>query len=64
MINTCILQKDIDKLKKQEPNISEQEILCHVLKFQIPATIPRSPSWHRRNLKDLMTMVEYWGTWV
>ena len=33
----------------------------HVLRYSMPSTMPRSPSWHRRQLKDLITMVDAWG---
>ena len=33
----------------------------HVLCYSMPSTMPGSPSWHRRQLKDLIMMVDAWG---
>lgn len=40
--------------------LSDQEIMRQVLKFTIPSSILGTPSFHRRHLKDLTTMVNYW----
>ena len=33
----------------------------NILRFSLPASIPGTPSWHRKALKDLISMVDAWG---
>ena len=33
----------------------------HVLKHSVPSTVPGCPAWFKKDLQNLLTMVEAWG---
>jgi hypothetical protein len=49
------------RYRKKFPGYTDDQVFSHVLKHNVPRTLPGSPSWHRRNLKGLLCMVDYWG---
>ncbi len=48
-------------MKKEKPAASEQELYKSLLKHTVPHTLPGSPKWHKRQLNDLLTMVDKFG---
>ena len=40
---------------------TQQQIMQHVLKHNAPSTVPGSPAWFRRELQNLLAMVDTWG---
>lgn len=60
-LNRVALEKDIMNFKRSHPNASEEEVITHVLKHDVSAGLPGSPSWHREQLADLIAMVKEWG---
>lgn len=54
-------EADLKRYRKKHPDCSENDMFSHLLKHCVPRTIAGSPAWHRRNLKDLLCMVDYWG---
>jgi hypothetical protein len=51
----------VKRYQKKFPGCTDNQVFLHVLKHDVPRTIAGSLSWHRRNLKDLLCMVDYWG---
>jgi hypothetical protein len=41
--------------------MTDVEILGHIVKYKLPSSIQGSPTWHRSQLQDLLTMVEEFG---
>lgn len=58
---TIVLKIELKKLRKETPLINDERLYHQVLKFTIPTTLPRCPSYHRKNFKNLITMVDMWG---
>jgi hypothetical protein len=54
-------ESQIKKNKKDHPLSQEEDVIAHVLKHCVPQSIAGSPQWHKRNLRDLMCMVDSWG---
>ncbi|GAX77999.1 hypothetical protein CEUSTIGMA_g5441.t1 [Chlamydomonas eustigma] len=59
--NAAVLQKDLDRFKKEHPGEPEAKavhLVHHAMKHVLPATIPWSPTWHYNALQDLLAMVD------
>jgi hypothetical protein len=55
------LERAVFQYKDKFPRASEEEVFKHVLKHDMPGSVPGSPEWHRNQLMDLLAMVEDWG---
>ena len=47
--------------KRSHPDAQAPEIYNNLVKYTVPTSLPGSPSWHRKNLNDLLCMVDKWG---
>jgi len=56
-----VMEAAVRKLRKKRPDICEQDTYKHLLTHHVPHTIAGSPRWHKRQLQDLLTMVDAWG---
>ena len=56
-----VLEKDIALYSKQHPGCSSEDVMRHVLKHTVPASMPGTPGWHYNNLMDLLALVERLG---
>ena len=56
--NSTILQRDIDLYKRKHKNSTAQDAVGNILRYILPSTLPATPSWLRRNLKDLIAVVD------
>jgi predicted ATPase len=64
LLNTCktiAYDKAIHDFRRQNPSASEEDVMKHVLKHKVPASVAGSPAWFRKNLKDLLCQVDHWG---
>ena len=59
--SSTMLQRDIDRYTTEHPHATQQQIMQHVLKHTVPSTVPGSPAWFRRELQNLLAMVDAWG---
>ncbi|KAG2496073.1 hypothetical protein HYH03_005992 [Edaphochlamys debaryana] len=59
--NKAVLEKAVRAYLKSHPGASDAAILKHVIKYSLPANIPNTPGWHRKNLLDLLALVDRWG---
>ena len=62
--NNCsstMLQRDMHRYIAERPDATQQQIMQHVLKHTVPSTVPGSPAWFRRELQNLLAMVDAWG---
>ena len=57
---TC-LEKEIKQIKHQYPHMTEQDVLQHITKYNLPSSIQGTPRWHKSQLQDLLAMVEKFG---
>ncbi len=53
-----VLENSIRSYKDRHPDASEPEVIRHVIKHDVPHTLPGSPSWHRHRLLDLLALVD------
>jgi hypothetical protein len=56
-----VLEESIRAYKERHPNAEPAEVIKHVMKHDVPHTIPGSPSWHRHRLLDLVALVNKVG---
>jgi hypothetical protein len=57
LLNTCktiAYDKAIHDFRRQNPSASEEDVMKHVRKHKMPASVAGSPAWFRKNLKDLL----------
>ena len=59
--SSSVLQRDIDRYTTEHPHATQQQIMQNVMKHSVPATVPASPAWFRRELHNLLAMVDAWG---
>jgi hypothetical protein len=57
---TC-LEKDVKKIKLQNPTMLKVDIINHIVKFHLPFKFKGSPKWHKSHLQDLLTTVAKFG---
>ncbi|KAG2485202.1 hypothetical protein HYH03_016091 [Edaphochlamys debaryana] len=57
----AILEKAYREYMKAHPDATVAEALRHIIRYELPATMPHTPSWHRRHLLDLLALVDRWG---
>ena len=55
------LERAIAKYKKKHPNATTEELLKHVISFHLPGEIPNTPGWHRKQLNNLLALVDARG---
>jgi hypothetical protein len=55
------LERAICKFREEYPKACEEDVFKHVIKHDVPGSLPASPEWHRNQLQDLLAMVEAWG---
>jgi hypothetical protein len=58
--HTC-LDNDIKRAKQKHPHMSESDIIRHITKYNLPASLQGTPRWHKAQLQDLLAMVEKCG---
>ncbi|KAG2482459.1 hypothetical protein HYH03_018605 [Edaphochlamys debaryana] len=56
-----VLESAVTEYKAKHPEASDQEVVHHVIKHKLPETLPNTPAWHRKNLQDLLCLVDRWG---
>eukprot|EP00198_Chlamydomonas_reinhardtii_P006415 XP_001695751.1 predicted protein [Chlamydomonas reinhardtii] len=56
-----VLERAIADYRKRHPDASDAKLIKHIIKYSLPSTMPNTPSWHRRNLQDLLALVDRWG---
>ena len=54
---TC-LNNDIKRAKQMHPHMSEPEVIRHVTKYNLPASLQGILRWRKAQLQDLLAMVE------
>lgn len=59
--SSSMLQRDIDHYTTDHPHATQQHIMQHVLKHTVPSAVPGSPAWFKRELQNLLAMVDAWG---
>ncbi|KAG2485199.1 hypothetical protein HYH03_016088 [Edaphochlamys debaryana] len=59
--NKAVLEKAVRVYLKSHPGASDAAILKHVIRYSLPSNIPNTPGWHRKNLLDLLALVDRWG---
>ncbi|MCO5604327.1 hypothetical protein L7F22_058492 [Adiantum nelumboides] len=59
--NSTMLQRDIDAYRKKNKGASFHDAIRNIVRYKLPSTMPGTPPWHRKNLKDLIAMVDMWG---
>ena len=55
------LSKSMHDHRKKHPGATESEVMANAIKWNVPATMPGTPSYHRSQLQDLLCRVEKWG---
>jgi hypothetical protein len=55
------LEKVVHALYKKHLNMSETNIIQHVVKYKIPEKMVGSPKWHYAQLFDMIAMVDTYG---
>ena len=60
-ISRMCLNNDIKRTKQLHPHISKPEVIQHVTKYNLPASLQRTPRWYKAQLQDLLAMVEKCG---
>ena len=61
MTKTCILDKEFNTIKRLQPDLPDEEVYRRMIKQSISYSVPGSPAWHSKHLKDLLCMVQKWG---
>lgn len=56
-----MLNRAIVDYKRANPTASNAAAMKNVVKYTVPISLPGSPSWHRKQLNDLLFLVEQWG---
>ncbi|KAL3155152.1 hypothetical protein ABBQ38_011208 [Trebouxia sp. C0009 RCD-2024] len=56
-----VLQRDMDNYASHNPGACEEQVLHNVTKHTIPASVPGSPAYFRKQLPNLLAMVAKWG---
>ena len=56
-----VLERAIAEYRKRHPDANDEKLIKHIIKYSLPSTLPNTPSWHRRNLQDLLALVDRWG---
>ena len=51
----------IAEFKRDNPKASNAQAMKNVVKYTVPISLPGSPSWHRKQLNDLLCLVQHWG---
>lgn len=59
--NTIAYDRATLAYRETHPHASFEEVMRNVLKHTVPSSIAGSPAWFRKNLKDLLCMVDQWG---
>ncbi|MCO5551949.1 hypothetical protein L7F22_005456 [Adiantum nelumboides] len=59
--NSTMLQRDINAYQKKNKGASFDDAIWNIVRYKLPSTMPSTPLWHRKNLKDLIAMVDIWG---
>ena len=55
------LSKSMHDHRKRHPGASEAEVMAQAIKWNVPATMPGTPGYHRSQLQDLLCRVQTWG---
>jgi hypothetical protein len=55
------MDKDLYAYKREHPGCTDAGAMAHIAKHTIKADVAGSPAWHRKQLHNLMTLVEHHG---
>jgi hypothetical protein len=55
------MDKDLYAYKREHPGCTYVEAMAHISKHTIKSKVAGSPAWHRKQLQNLMTLVEHHG---
>jgi ATP-dependent exoDNAse (exonuclease V) alpha subunit len=53
--------KDLHDYRRKHPGCTDAEAMLHVAKHTIPSTVKGCPAWHKRQLSNLLCLVEHHG---
>ena len=56
-----MLNQAIVDYKRENPTANNAAAMRNVVKYTVPISLPGSPSWHRKQLNDLLFLVQAWG---
>ena len=56
-----MLNQAIVNYKRENPTANTAAAMKNVVKYTVPISLPGSPSWHRKQLNDLLFLVQEWG---
>ena len=56
-----MLNQAIVNYKRENPTANNAAAMKNVVKYTVPISLPGSPSWHRKQLNDLLLLVQEWG---
>lgn len=59
--DSTMLQRDKDAFKRNNKTTSDLDAMRNIARYNLPTSMPGTPAWHQKNLKDLIAIVDMWG---
>ena len=64
-LRTCTtqicLRKEVANYRRKNPNASDKEVYMNIIKQNISPQLTGSPGWHKKELHDLIAVVDMYG---